>query len=384
MTGLPNTQLPDLNQAVVNERELNPLLFDKTDYLDLNEFMQGVEFLFENKAVDIHPDELCFDGVVCDEEMIDYLKNPAVSSSDCKQSLKTPLHYYHNKYSVLPKKSGEHFELGTFCHMAFLEPHLFDTVIVEPNSSLASNEGVDILIRFWEQFYSEEKQLFYKNLIVAAGKDLSKLPAKKEYYKSLRDNSGKTAIQEEHKVIIDIVKSNYYRYGNGIIPKLMKGAICEKSVYTQDEATGLNVKIRPDAMNFEENIGANAIISFKTTHADNLSKFMYDSAQYKYELSEGMYLDVASKATGRKFTVVITVMLQTVAPFLPAVIFWNSENLASGKYKYYSALQTIADCEAKQVFPGFDAFAELGNYGVVECKQPDWTLRELLPTLIEE
>lgn len=384
MVELENVQLPDLGLATVNERELNPLLFDKADYTELSDFVRGIEMLADQEAVIITPDDLCVDGVVCDEEMTSYLSNKAISSSDCKNALKTPLHYFHNKYSVLPKKSAEHFELGTFCHMAFLEPHLFDTVIVEPNHSVASIEGTENLIRFWEQFYTEEKQLFYKNLVVSGGGDLSKLPAKKQYYKHLKINSGKTAIQEEHQAIINIIKSNYYRYGNGIIPKLMKGAICEKSVYTQDEATGLMVKIRPDALNFEENIGTNVVISFKTTSADNLGKFMYDSAAYKYELSEGMYLDVASKATGRKFTAVVTIMLQTVAPYLPAVIYWTPENLSSGKYKYYNALQTIADCELKKVFPGFDAFAENGNFGIVECKQPDWTLRELLPVQIED
>lgn len=384
MVELENVQLPNLDLATVNEKELNPLLFDKADYTELSDFVRGIEILADQEAVILSVDDLSVDGIVCDEEMIDYLKNPSISSSDCKNALKTPLHYFHNKYSVLPKKSAEHFELGTFCHMAFLEPHLFDTVIVEPNHSIASNEGVDALIKFWEQFYTEEKQLFYKNLVVSNGGDLAKLPAKKTYYKFLVQYSGKTAIQENHKAIIDIIKSNYYRYGNGIIPKLMKGAICEKSIYTQDEQTGLNVKIRPDALNFEENIGTNVVISFKTTSADNLGKFMYDTAAYKYELSEGMYLDIASKTTGRKFTAVVTIMLQTVAPYLPAVIYWTPENLSSGKYKFYQALQTIADCESKKVFPGFDAFAELGNYGIVECKQPDWTLRELLPVQIEE
>ncbi|UVQ23767.1 hypothetical protein NXX60_07060 [Bacteroides thetaiotaomicron] len=64
----------------------------------------------------------------------------------------------------------------------------------------------------------------------------------------------------------------------------MKGAYSEVSFYGKDEETGLNVRVRPDYFNVEENIGVNAVISFKTTRADDLGKFYYDCAKLKYEL----------------------------------------------------------------------------------------------------
>jgi hypothetical protein len=379
---LENTQLPDLNQAAVSERELNPLLFDSTDYADISLLLARLS-IQPTTPYEITLDELSINGKVVKDDMGVYLGTSAISSSACKEALKTPLHYFHYVNQTLPPKDKSHFELGTFCHMAFLEPALFDLCLVEPNLSLASTEGVEGLIKFWEDNVDERVKLLAKTLAMANSADLTKLSGKKEYYKNLKDKSGFMAVDADHKIIIDVIKSNYYRYGNGIIPKLLHGAIFETSFYGTDQSTGIKTKIRPDALNIEENIGVNAIISFKTTKADTVEKFQYDSAQYKYELSEGMYLDVASQITGRKFNAVITIMLQTSPPYLPAVLFWDAEDLANGKYKYHSALQVIKDCQESQKYPGFDAMAEVGHNGIICMKQPAWALKELLPVSIE-
>ena len=42
-----------------------------------------------------------------------------------------------------------------------------------------------------------------------------------------------------------------------------------------------------------------------------------------------------------------------------------------------------SDCNESNVFPGFDALAESGNYGIISMKQPDWAMKELLPVTIE-
>jgi hypothetical protein len=375
------SQLPDLSQAVVSEKELNPLLFDATDYADVSDLINGIEQIEE--VTEIKLDELAINGKVIQDDMDIYLSTKAISSSACKEALKTPLHYFHYINHSLPKKDKSHFELGTFCHMAFLEPELFDKCLIEPSHSLASNDGANALISFWESKVEPRISLLAKEIVKSTGADLDKIQGKKQYYNELKIRSGFVSVDEEHKIIIDVIKSNYYRYGNGIIPKILKGAIFETSFYGVDPSTGLNVKVRPDALNVSENIGVNAVISFKTTKADTINKFQYDSAQYKYELSEGMYLDVISDVTGRKFNAVITIMLQTCAPFLPAVLFWDADDLANGKYKYHSALQVIKDCNESKVFPGFDALAENGNYGIISMKQPDWAMKELLPVSIE-
>jgi hypothetical protein len=186
-------------------------------------------------------------------------------------------------------------------------------------------------------------------------------------------------IEEDHKIIIDVLKSHYNNYGGGIIPLLLKGAEYETSFYGKDPTSGMSVKVRPDAFNTEENIGVNAIISMKTTSADNIGKFMYDAAKFKYELSEGMYQKVVSEITGRKFNATIMIMLQTVPPFLPAVFYWDADDLQNGKYKYDYAMSIVAECNEKRLYPGYDALAEDGNYGIINMHLPEWSLKEVHP-----
>jgi hypothetical protein len=191
-------------------------------------------------------------------------------------------------------------------------------------------------------------------------------------------------VAKEYQEIIDVLEYSYNHYGDGIIPRILKGAMAETSFYTKDQATGLPVKVRPDFFNIEENIGVNAIISFKTTSANTAEKFIYDTAKFKYELSEGMYQDVVSHVTGRKFNVTIMIMLQTVPPYLPAVFWWGPEDLTNGKYKYRMAIDQAKECIDKGLYPGFDALAESGNYGIIDLNQPEWAKKPLHPVDMED
>jgi hypothetical protein len=276
--------------------------------------------------------------------------------------------------------------------MAFLEPSRFEQLIVEPNASRASKEGIATLTKFWEKQAkvvakrTRKKILFSSRKAIEKAKlSLDKLDGQKAYIDELKNRTGLQVVDEQTAGIIRLIKRHYYNYGGGIIPKLLKGAVAETSFYGTDDTTGLRVKVRPDAFNIEENCGANIVISFKTTSADNVSKFWADSAKYLYEMSEGMYLDVMSKVTGRTFGGVVTVMLQTVPPYLPAVFWWKSDDLQLGKYKYHSALQTLKECVDKQSWVGYDAFAQVGDMGIIsDAGLPTWSFKELMPMGIED
>ena len=196
--------------------------------------------------------------------------------------------------------------------------------------------------------------------------------------------SGFEVIEEGYDTIISILKRHYLTYGGGIIPRIMKGALSEVSFYGKDPETGLEVKIRPDAIQTEENIGVNAIISFKTTRAESVAKFLYDCAALKYQITEGMYSEVATHITGRKFNTVIMVVLQTVEPYLPMLLWWSAEDLALGKHQYHHTMYTIREAIDKGLFPGFDAQAEEGNYGIIDTELPSWAHSLTRPVNIED
>ena len=396
--------LPDIDQAEISDQELvksidytRPLK-DYATAQDIANFLKGRR---EVKEIDLS--SLSKHGRVIQDDMEVYLQDPAYNSGTLKETLKSPLHLYFERESgwkqQLEKvqKEKSYFSLGTFIHSCLLEPDKFNTVTVEPEASRSTTEGINTLISFWEDKIilrggiingrHEDGQTVIetaKYYVEDSGRSLDKIDGKRWYYDTLKEMSGLQAIAADQKIIIDAVKFNFNRYGGGILPELMRGVKTEVSMYYTDPVTGLDVRVRLDGLQLAENIGHNTVISVKSTACENLSHFYYHSAKLCYELSEGMYLDVAEAVTGRPFTCTIMLMVQTVPPFGVAALVWNAEDLEIGKYKYRQALQIVADCEASRKYPGYDIHAESGNLGFIDMKQPEWNAKELYPTDVDD
>lgn len=364
-----------------------------SDYATAADIANFIRSRKEVHNIDIN--SLSVNGVVIQDDMEVYLQNEAYSSSVLKKALQSPLHLFFEQESGWKDKLGkvrkekECFSLGTFLHSCILEPSKFNKVITEPAANRATLTGCDKLISFWEKKIrqrTEGKDMIRKAKAFIRRKKISieKLDGKRIYLGKLMQLSGLTAVTAEQKIIIDAVKFNYNRYGGGILNELMKGAHTEVSMYSTDPVTGLNTRIRPDALQLAENIGHNTIISVKSSACESLGHFYYQSAKLCYELSEGMYLTVAEKVTTRPFTCVITIFLQTIPPFGVAALVWNAEDLEIGKYKYRQALQTVADCVNAGKYPGYDVYAEADNLGFIDMKQPGWNCKELFPVDMED
>lgn len=376
----------DLNNFAEGE-ELNPSAYNPDDYSTKEDVLEFISLNCNNRPVNIDLKDLSVNGTVKRDPMDMYLQSKHISSSNLKNALKTPRSFYYDWERVFEEKQRPCFQLGTFAHMAFLEPRMFELVKVEPSFNQASKEGVLSMIKFYEGLLEKEKDYC---------KDAEdEVPCEKWNFNDLKDYRDDkrqklidlhySFISEDMYMVIQALKKNYYWYGNGIIPQLLKGAYSEVSFYGKDEETGIDVRVRPDYFNVEENIGVNAVISFKTTRADDLGKFYYDCAKLKYELSEGMYQEVMSSVTGRNFNVTIMIMLQTVAPFDVAVLFWAPDDLANGKYKYHYALSIVKDCfDNHSIFPGFDAMAEEGARGIIDMQLPEWSQKMLHPVAIDD
>ncbi|GAB4052487.1 PD-(D/E)XK nuclease-like domain-containing protein [Spirosoma litoris] len=365
--------------------EINPLGYDPADYSDLETVIRHLRT--RRKIVGVDLPKLAVNGEVIRDSFEKYLGSKHLGSSSLKEIHKTPLHFWCALHEPKIRQSKKAFDLGSWCHMAFLEPSRFERVVTEPQANMATLAGVEKLLKFWEKklenvrLSSGDKMVTYcKRLAKRAKWNTEKLDGKKALIRYYRERSGFSIVDGHTMGIIKLIRRHYYAYGGGILPELMKGAPAECSFYGNDPETGLPVKVRPDAFQLAENVGANIIISFKTTPADSISKFAYDAAKYRYQMAEAMYLDVVSQVSGRKFTGVITVMLQTVAPYLPAVFWWDAEHLAAGKYMYRTALQSVKSCYEKGMFPGFDAHAaHPDDMGIIPLSLPEWSLRELTP-----
>lgn len=349
------------------------------------------------RSYHVYTDSLRKNGIVIKESMEKYLASKDyISSGALKEALKSPQHLYYMLVSGWKDKleayqrTKNHFNLGNFIHQAILEPRKFKRVVVEPGFRQTTKDGIKSLISFWEEKMDEAKgensalcKERIKDEVVKGGFDLDKMNGLRLYYESLKAASGFEAIGEENYLIVSIMYSNYKRYADGMLFELLKHSKRETSIYYQDPLYGIPQRIRPDAMQFEENLGADTIISVKSTHAESIGHFSYHTAKYCYELTEGMYLEVASAVTGRDFRSTVMIMVQTVPPFGIAVFVWDAEDLEVGKYKYRQALQTVAECREKGKYPGYDAYAEAGHMGFIALKQPQWNAKELHPVDID-
>lgn len=374
--------------------EINPLAFDASEYTDLTELIDHLRQRNPKKILDVRSmlPQLSLRGKVLDEPMEKYLATKAISSGQCKEALKSPLHWYiaANEPQARPEKKA--FNLGTFLHTAFLEPDEFEKLVLEPVASLSTKDGVQAMVGFYEK---EAKKVYTstkgkarplakaRHALKKSGLSSEKIDGLRLYLSALKDAVGKVAVDQHTYQLVQLIKRNYNTYGGGIIPELMRGACVETSFHGKDPETGLPVKIRPDGFNLEENVGCNMIISLKSTSADSIGKMQYDAAKYLYHLAEGMYCEVFEQVTGRKCGMVICVMIQTVYPYLPVVFFYNPEDLANGKYRYRLALRNVKEAIDKQHFPGFDSYAEEQEYGIIRMNLPEWSKREALPITID-
>jgi hypothetical protein len=399
-------------QAIISRND-----FELGEYPTLDQWLNWMNLNWDKPTQHIYSKDLRVNGHFVRDSFEKYLKDSRVQigedgqivrnedgtikgffqSSDLKKAGRTPRHLFFALNDLLPEKEKKsHFELGTFMHEAILEPTKFRRVVVEPKASLASHDGCDILVKFWtekllETYELEDSKIPAKDRLestielikdqISYDDAKPKVDHKKGLIEGLKTAAGLESVSEEHYSIIKVIELNLKSYGNGIIPRIIKHCKRECSAYLKDyKGTGIPLKVRPDGLQFAENIGLDAIISVKTTKAQNLSKFIYDFAQYDYDLSDGMYMETLSEVTDREFRTIITIMCQTVEPYGVAVFFTSAEDRELGKHRFLRSLDILENTIQKQIWDGYDIYAPRDNHGVIELVQPWWAFKRLEAT----
>lgn len=373
----------DLNSLQAGE-ELAPanpieLGYSKNSYPKLDTMLKFIEENGKKKPKKIDLDKLSINGECVQDEMQTYLDTKAISSGNLKEAAASPLAFfvdYVNQFEERDLKNKCFLEFGSIIHTAILQPELFNLVAIKPEGiKLSENSGLRRMIRFYNDLSEFKTDL--NNLGDLKQDELRRL------HEKLKNECKHIIVSETERIVIETLKNNYFAYGRGILPKIMNGAIAEVSMYCKEPKHGLEAKIRPDAINIQENIGVNLIISVKTTSKKNLSSFIHQTGSLKYEISEGYYQDIASYVTGRKFNATLMIMLQTVAPFQVAAFWWTPDSIEVGKYKANLSLSLISECFENGVFPGLDVKAPVGNCGIYELELPAFSFLEELPSSLE-
>lgn len=140
-----------------------------------------------------------------------YLSNPAISASDIKNFLRCPAYYFYKKYQQQREGAEETKSLafGTFLHQFILEPGtIFNDYAIAKKFDQRTTKGKEGLKDFMEE-NAEKKIVTYEDFEMA---------------RNISENARK------NKTLNELISESYK----------------ELSIYSEDETTGLKIRLRPD------------------------------------------------------------------------------------------------------------------------------------------
>jgi len=132
-----------------------------------------------------------------------------------------------------------------------------------------------------------------------------------------------------------------------------KGGISEPSIFVKHEATGVNVKCRPDILRTEDGLS----INFKTTSDASKKGFIRSTADYRYDIQSCFYIDILSQQYGRSYDE-IHLLCETpkdpAEPIRLGVYSYADESLAFARVQYTWILEKYKRFMDSGVAEGFD------------------------------
>jgi hypothetical protein len=244
-------------------------------------------------------------GIKAGESNAAYHSGPGVSFSAVKEFMRYPAayKYYLNKAATRSTRSQD---LGTWTHMAILEPQLLNSSITLVSGPMNKNPwkaeadaiklkgGTPVGIDTWEQIVG------------------------------MRD-----AVNN-----------------HPVASKLLQGSKNEHSCYAVEPTTGLLIKCRPDIMRLD----INTLGDIKTI--DSVDKAIGQIRRMKYAFQSAWYLRVMSLITGETWKNMVHVFVETKAPYGVKCVALGDETLARCNSLIDQTLADIAKCTDDGVWPG--------------------------------
>jgi len=187
--------------------------------------------------------------IITDLSNEDYHASMALSSSNLKDMLISPYHYWYKKN--VPHKSTPALLFGTLLHTMLLEPHLFDK---------------EYFVMEKPKRVSKIGKALYSELEIECGTRIWITPED----------------HEQAKMMIGSLMSNQ------MLKSMLERSEVEQSLFFKDKQTGIDCKVRADAISLKDGI----VLDLKSTAISaNEDDFKFTVRKYKYDLSANFYLD---------------------------------------------------------------------------------------------
>lgn len=242
----------------------------------------------------------------------DYHARPEFSSSQIKDALRTPAHFYarHMAFDKKTNAPTANMLLGTVVHTLVLESDKFDDeYAIAPTFDRRTKAGK------------------------AAAEEFAAA------------NAHKTVISDGIKNQAQMMADSILRHPVARLIRL-PNIIAEASIFYKDTATGLDCRIRPDfhlppCEVFQHGL----IVDLKTTDNASYHAFNRTIANFGYHISAAMYNDGFMQLYGTtEPPAFIWLIGERDAPYAAIAYQPDFETLQKGDDAKNDALQTIADC----------------------------------------
>lgn len=206
------------------------------------------------------------------------------------------------------------FDFGTAWHLMVFQPHLFDKNIVEDNPANKNSNK-----------YKEWR----------AGVPIGKLVLKATDIGNIR----------AMRKALDRKKS--------VRRILEAGGHAERAGFFQDPTTGVWIKIKPDWIFKESQLGPMAICDGKTSTPDALADFDKTIANYDYHFQAYLYLTGAKIITGTEHKEFYWIVQEKEPPYEARVFVADDSMLLQARNEVHDALHQWADAIKNDVWEGY-------------------------------
>lgn len=260
-------------------------------------------------------------GIHTDITNEDYHAGPGISKTGLWTiATRSPLHYRFGQ-----RKEKKHFDFGEACHLAVLQPELFEQRVYRGPEDRRGNKWKDVV----EYCQIEDK-----------------LPLTSGDY-------------DEVLAIRDVIHADPW------IHSIITGGapMVEASGYWTDPETDTLCRCRPDL--YREDLGI--ILDVKSAHNAHPETFDNAVVNYGYHAQEAFYSD-GWRALGKPVEGFVFLAFEKEPPYAYAVYELPPSIVEEGRAIIRRALTTYAECEASGEWPGY-------GKGVQELSFKRWAYR---------
>jgi hypothetical protein len=246
-------------------------------------------------------------GIYSGIKNADYHRDPALGSTSLKTlATRTPAHYQHDK--AHPKFSDA-FTLGTAAHSLILEGDSSSIVVVDADNWLTKDAK------------AAKAAFLLAGLQPLLKKEMAQVQAMR-----------------------DAVMSH------PLARAAIEGGTPEQSVFWEHE-TGVTLKCRPDMLHRGGKLG-NLIVDLKTVQSADGQDFAKSAANFGYHIQQAHYQAGLKAATGEDFDFIF-VLIEKQAPYLPAVVQLDAEDVARGAELAERSIRVFNECTKAGRWPGY-------------------------------